>query len=273
MLLTQNHSVNRILESNDLRKQLKHLKVKSLVQAGFVSAAVFGGLCYGFDIAAFADAQRMLFSGLLFSVVFKKSYDLLASRKHIRALSSGAEGEARVAKDLSSLPGNFRIYNHFLIPNPRSATGYTEVDFLVVGKNGIHVLEVKNNQGKISVTESDDQWRVLSGGRKALMRNPVKQAKLQRDTLRKYLEAHGFECQVSASVLMSNPACKLKTLEPVSLPVLKMKSANLKKHVRRLDKAFKGGQGVSGHLVERLNAIHKEGLNADLQRNIRQNRR
>jgi hypothetical protein len=58
---------------------------------------------------------------------------------------AGAEGEDRVLAALSGLPAEYTLFNQIRLPNERSRTGFREADFVVVGNNGVFIIENKCN--------------------------------------------------------------------------------------------------------------------------------
>jgi hypothetical protein len=65
--------------------------------------------------------------------------------------SIGAEGEERVAKHLSLLGGPYRVIHDVVLPDMRG-----NIDHIVLGPNGVFVIETKNNNGFISC--NGDSW-------------------------------------------------------------------------------------------------------------------
>ncbi|MBO4452890.1 MAG: NERD domain-containing protein, partial [Clostridia bacterium] len=74
----------------------------------------------------------------------------------------------------------------------------TELDFLIVNRNGVFIIEVKNYSGRIEGLENDNEWRkyhVSRGGNVYYksVRNPVKQVKREVDILSRLLRSKGFK--------------------------------------------------------------------------------
>lgn len=94
----------------------------------------------------------------------------------------GAAGEDRVETLLSDLPNGYLVYNQIKFPEPSSCTGFLEADFVVVGKNGVFIIENKDYTGRIVGNESDRDWTLYKMGRDGTWygkkaRNPVRQVK------------------------------------------------------------------------------------------------
>ncbi|WP_010651310.1 nuclease-related domain-containing protein [Oceanobacillus massiliensis] len=95
----------------------------------------------------------------------KKSDEYTAVRK-------GETGEYKVAIQLSQLPKEYRHLNDLLIANPKSASGYSQIDHVVITPYGIFVIETKNFQGTIYGGKERKTWLVNG---KFKMMNPVLQ--------------------------------------------------------------------------------------------------
>lgn len=58
---------------------------------------------------------------------------------------AGAAGEDRALAALSALPAEYTLFNQIRLPDERSRTGFREADFVVVGNNGVFIIENKCN--------------------------------------------------------------------------------------------------------------------------------
>jgi hypothetical protein len=58
---------------------------------------------------------------------------------------AGAAGEDRVLATISALPAEYTLFNQIQLPDERSRTGFREADFVVVGNNGVFIIENKCN--------------------------------------------------------------------------------------------------------------------------------
>ncbi|MCW4016910.1 MAG: NERD domain-containing protein [Candidatus Bathyarchaeota archaeon] len=130
----------------------------------------------------------------------------------------GAKGEERVAKCLKSLKGRYNVI-HDVELGKRG-----DVDHVVVGPNGVFVIETKNNNGAISCNgDSWSQWKTgKKGGRyKGKLGSPSKQAKrnasLIGNLIRRRLHVHFY---VNALVVFANKKATLDMQHP-TVPVLK----------------------------------------------------
>jgi len=138
---------------------------------------------------------------------------------------AGAEGEDVTLEMLSSLPDSYTVLNQVLVPNKASRTGHTEIDFLVIGPNGIFVIEVKNNNGRIVGSEEEREWVAHKVGRKgtpytAPMKNPIKQLKNQIWALRNFSNERGHRAWIEGLIFFSNPKSSIELKAAPSLPII-----------------------------------------------------
>jgi hypothetical protein len=127
---------------------------------------------------------------------------------------AGAAGEDRTLSMLKHLPDSYTIFNQVYVPNNKSRNGKTELDFIVIGPNGVFVIEVKNNNSKIMGQERGD-WTVYKvGGRgkpyTAKMRNPISQLKSQLWALADHLESNGTKTWIEGMVFLSNKSSRFQ---------------------------------------------------------------
>ncbi len=137
---------------------------------------------------------------------------------------AGAAGEDATQEILSSLPDSYTLFNQVQIPNEKSKTGYTEIDFIIVGPNGVFVVEVKNNNSKIVGSEEEKTWTVHKVGRKGTpytssMRNPIKQLKSQVWVISNYMKGKGINVWFEGIVFFSNNDSELVFNGKSSVPL------------------------------------------------------
>lgn len=85
----------------------------------------------------------------------------------------------------------------------------TELDNVIVNRNGVFVIEVKNYSGELVGEENDYEWtkyKVSRGGNTYVkqVRNPIKQVKRQVYILAGFLKYYGISVWVEGYVLLLN---------------------------------------------------------------------
>lgn len=128
------------------------------------------------------------------------------------SLKSGIEGESAATNALSSLPSSYEVFSTVQIPTKNKLA---EIDNIVVGENGIFVIEVKNHNGTIVGSEEDRSWTQHKVGQKggeysSKMNNPVKQVRWQVHQLAEYLRKNGVNLWIEGAVYFSNPRVSLR---------------------------------------------------------------
>ena len=141
---------------------------------------------------------------------------------------SGASGELKTLKQLEKLPDDYVLFNQVDVPNPKTKRGYTELDLIVVGPNGVFVIEVKNNNSKVTGDEQAPNWTAHKVGQKggrytADVRNPIKQLKKQVHVLATYLKGKKASTWLEGVVFFSHRKARVKLNSPPSIPVLEHK--------------------------------------------------
>lgn len=99
---------------------------------------------------------------------------------------SGYSGEQIVIEALQNLPDLYSLINDVNLPN-----GYGNIDHVVLGSNGIFIIETKNFEGEIRC-EGDiwyqfkDTWKILE---EYEIKSPSKQVKGNALKLKQYIES------------------------------------------------------------------------------------
>ncbi|WP_244444767.1 nuclease-related domain-containing protein [Paenibacillus camerounensis] len=84
----------------------------------------------------------------------------------------GELGEYKINIQLDQLPKECKSLSDLLLPNPKSRTGYAQIDHVVISPYCLFVIETKNYNGEIKGGRSDQQWSVSN---RYKMYNPLKQ--------------------------------------------------------------------------------------------------
>ncbi|KWX87200.1 NERD nuclease [Paenibacillus riograndensis] len=84
----------------------------------------------------------------------------------------GELGEHKINIQLDQLPKDCKSLSDLLLPNPKSRTGYAQIDHVVISPYCTFVIETKNYNGEIKGERADQQWSVSN---RYKMYNPLKQ--------------------------------------------------------------------------------------------------
>lgn len=146
-------------------------KYNTMVIAGAVLGLI--GLI-GIIVTPFSLIITLLGAGLLF-YGFNKN----------KSWSKGIKGESTIAEYLNQLPKNYFVFNDVKFPG-----SYGNLDHVVIGPNGIYVIETKNYSGFFIVR--DKEWFYKNGITvKKAQSQPGKQVIANAMSLRKFLIDNG----------------------------------------------------------------------------------
>lgn len=115
---------------------------------------------------------------IVFVLAFVFYICFLAFRKEYKILLSGVKGENNTQNILKRLPKDFTVITNPVIQN-RGVT--LELDFVVIGKNGVFIVESKNYRGIVCGKTSQQKWKQIKHGKggnlyEKEVGNPLKQA-------------------------------------------------------------------------------------------------
>ncbi|WP_067621140.1 nuclease-related domain-containing protein [Alicyclobacillus acidiphilus] len=72
----------------------------------------------------------------------------------------GELGEYKIDVQLRQMPREIRYVSDVLVRNPKSRTGYSQIDHVVITPYGLFVIETKNYKGEIKGKRTDKRWNV-----------------------------------------------------------------------------------------------------------------
>lgn len=102
------------------------------------------------------------------------------------AVRKGELGEYKIDIQLSQLPKDYMYLNDLFIKNPKSSTGYSQIDHVIITPYGLFVIETKNYQGTIYGGKDRKTW-LING--KFKMMNPLMQNYSHIQALKSFIEA------------------------------------------------------------------------------------
>lgn len=139
---------------------------------------------------------------------------------------SGAEGEAKVLRALTNLPDEFTIFNQLQIPDVTLPNGRRELDFVVLGPGGLHLIEVKNSGGLIYIRPDDAHWPLAHkagcGERPGwnAIANPLKQVNAQVAALDRWLLSNGQTAAIHPLVCFARSDVALQDRDASPIPIV-----------------------------------------------------
>jgi hypothetical protein len=145
------------------------------------------------------------------------------NKSDIGRFQGGAEGEARVSEELRMrLPDSYLILNDISV---RSGSRSAQNDHIVLGPNGIFVIETKAYSGTLSGKAEDDyleQVKEWQGKRTATkIKNPLPQNEYHLEIVCERMKEGGFATDdVVSVVVFTNPRVKLR-IEGAQAPIVR----------------------------------------------------
>ncbi|HHT9139002.1 MAG TPA: nuclease-related domain-containing protein [Candidatus Wunengus sp. YC60] len=132
------------------------------------------------------------------------------------------DGEALVAEELKKLPDEYVVIQDVKIPNTK-----TNIDFVVLGTNGIFAIEVKSHEGNITYNGQE----LLRNGY-SLKKNFLWQVRFEATSLTEYLHANvDRNLYANALLVFSSFKAKLRFGESPVTGVVIIGRAWLIKHI------------------------------------------
>ncbi|MBD3387392.1 MAG: hypothetical protein GF416_00375 [Candidatus Altiarchaeales archaeon] len=183
------------------------------------------------------------------------SYGLgVYSYKSYLAWRVGFLGEEAVKEVLRSLSDSYILLSGLVVPPNRG-----DIDYLVIGPNGIFVVEAKNYGGRISC--DGDEWKKIKVGRGGSTYNleigsPSNQVKRSSKVLKDYILAHQSDVfngpaphiWVHGLLVFTNPDAEIELKNP-SVEVVDLDS--LCDHILRTKSEY----SLSPEEVERMGSL------------------
>ena len=128
-----------------------------------------------------------------------------------KIMSVGLEGKQQTLSFVSFLPDTYSV-----VTNPKITYQGKEslLDTVVIGPNGVFIIQTKNHNGSISGRATDNQLSQYKIGQKGtpytnMFYNPVKQVSTHVFRLSKLLHEFGYNVWIQGIVYFSNPEAKV----------------------------------------------------------------
>ena len=105
-----------------------------------------------------------------------------------------------------------------IIANPEFMDESQEFDHLIVGEQGIFMVETKNYAGKLIVDKNGNWIRVASDGSEEGERNPIQQVGRHEKMLRSFIPP---QVKIISIICMANPKMIIEGVENCVIPIIK----------------------------------------------------
>lgn len=173
---------------------------------------------------------------------FKELYDVICSEITKRNLDepnenslikqAGKRGEDEVKYALSWLPENYILINNGeaikLRCNIRNSEVVQEIDHIVIGTNGVFIIETKNYSGTI-VIDDVGNWIRINGNQRSGCKNPLQQMERHHMIVEKII---GSKIPIYDILCISNDSAIIEGIGNGKVPIVKsdMLSHYIKEH-------------------------------------------
>lgn len=181
------------------------------------------------------------------------------SKRQIKIIHSGITGEKAAKQLVRCLSDDYRIITNARI----TYNGKTsETDMIVVGTNGVFIIEVKNHNQKITGNAQSHNWTQFKTGRgggkySKQFYNPIKQVSTHIYRLANILRKSGFNIWVQGIVYFSNPTAQVSVENmPEDIPIITANRGGLKKLAEYIT-AFNSGKTLSAKDINEMVKIIK----------------
>ena len=205
-------------KKSDLQKKEKDLRRKTLMGAFlFVLSllAVLGGF-YNVDGNARIIIWTVGCIGIFFGIFLTRYY-----YQKFCIIHSGVLGEKKAQKFIRGLPRGYRVISNLKVCFKGQSA---EMDLVVIGENGIFVIETKNHNGTIKGTIEDKNWCQYKTGRggghyQKEFYNPTKQVATHVYVLSKFLKSKGIDVWVQGLVYFANSEARVQVKTDIGHPL------------------------------------------------------
>lgn len=208
-----------------IKSELKQNKNKAFLKTALTAllTLIFSGLGLGMLVAILTEKSKLhiAFPIILLIIALAIFICFFVFRKRYNILLSGVRGESDTLEILKKLPKDFTIITNPVILN-RGVT--LELDFVVIGKNGVFIVESKNYRGIISGKTSKPNWKQIKHGKndkvyEKEVGNPVKQAHRQGRRMLEMFRDFDITADIYPIVFFADNRSELKIRDDAEMGV------------------------------------------------------
>ena len=164
---------------------------------------------------------HIAFPSMFFGIAFILAALFLIAKHNYEILNAGVKGEQQTCEILKQLPKDFTVITNPVIHNRGSVN---ELDFVVIGTNGVFVVETKNYRGIITGTTSAQNWKQIKHGKNKTyekeVKNPAKQVYRQGRRMNEMFIDFGISADVFPILYFVDDRSELKITDDADLGVV-----------------------------------------------------
>lgn len=155
---------------------------------------------------------------LVLYIVAKHNFDIL---------NAGVKGEQKTYEILKKLPKEYTVITNPVIYNRGSVN---ELDFVVIGTNGVFVVETKNYRGIITGKTSEQNWKQIKHGKNKTyekeVKNPAKQVYRQGRRMKEMFIDFGISADTFPILYFVDDRSELKITDDADLNIAIINNEN-----------------------------------------------
>ena len=163
---------------------------------------------------------HIAFPSMFLGIAFILLALFMIAKHNYGILNAGVKGEQQTYEILKRLPKDFTVITNPVIHNRGSVN---ELDFVVIGTNGVYVVETKNYRGIITGSTSSQNWKQIKHGKNKTyekeVKNPAKQVYRQGRRMNEMFIDFGISADVFPILYFVDDRSQLKITDDAELNV------------------------------------------------------
>lgn len=207
-----------------IKSELKTNKNKAFWHMAFALffTLTFTGVGVGMLFAILLEKSdlHIAFPCMFFGIAFVLVALFLIAKHNYKILNAGVKGEQQTYEVLKQLPKDFTVITNPVIHNRGSVN---ELDFVVIGTNGVFVVETKNYRGIIKGNTSAQSWKQIKHGKNKTyekeVKNPAKQVYRQGRRMHEMFIDFGISADVFPILYFVDDRSELKITDDAELSI------------------------------------------------------
>lgn len=207
-----------------IKSELKSNKNKAfwhMAFALFFTITFFGvGVGMLFTILLNKADLHLAFPGMFLGLSFILFALFMIAKHNYSILNAGVKGEQKTYEILKKLPKEYTVITNPVIHNRGSVN---ELDFVVIGTNGVFVVETKNYRGIITGNTSSQNWKQIKHGKNKTyekeVKNPAKQAYRQGRRLAEMFIDFGISADIFPILYFVDSRSELKITDDAEINI------------------------------------------------------
>ena len=207
-----------------IKSELKTNKNKAFWHMAFALffTLLFAGVGVGmlFAILVQKSDLHIAFPSMFFGIAFILLALFMIAKHNHGILNAGVKGEQYTFEILKKLPKDFTVITNPVIHNRGSVN---ELDFVIIGTNGVFVVETKNYRGIITGSTSSQNWKQIKHGKNKTyekeVKNPAKQVYRQGRRMNEMFIDFGISADVFPILYFVDDRSELKITDDADLGI------------------------------------------------------